>query len=109
MSDTMDAVFQALAHPARRRVLDIVKNSPGCCVGEVASAFEMSRVAVMKHLAVLEEAGLVNSQKVGRTRRLYVNAAPIQMIYDRWTTEYSQFWASQVTDLKFRLEAANKK
>jgi len=66
----------------------------------------MSRIGAMKHLRVLEVARLVLSRKEGRTRRLYVNAAPIQMIHDRWTSEWSALWASEVTQLKYRVEAA---
>lgn len=102
--DDMEAVFQALAHRDRRRILDIVKNRPGCCVGDVCAHFKVSRIAVMKHLAVLEAAGLIVSEKQGRQRRLHHNPAPIQMIYDRWTTEYSQFWASRVLDVKYAVE-----
>jgi predicted transcriptional regulator len=107
--ETMDAVFQALASGHRRKIVDLVKSMPGCSVNDVCKYFDMSRIAVMKHLRVLEDAGLLVSRKPGRTRELFFNAVPIQMIYDRWTTEYSQFWASQVTDLKFRLEAEKKK
>ena len=101
----MDAVFQALAHESRRRMLDIVKDEPGIGVGALAAAFDVSRIAVMKHLAVLEEANLVISEKDGRTRRLYFNAAPIQMIHDRWTTEYSAYWAGRMTQIKYLAEA----
>ena len=101
----MDAVFQALANDSRRRMLDIVKNEPGIAVGELASEFDVSRIAVMKHLAVLEAAKLVVSEKDGRTRRLYFNAAPIQMIHERWTTEYSAYWAGQMTRIKYLAEA----
>lgn len=76
----------------------------GCSVNDVAAHFEISRIAVMKHLRVLEEAGLLISEKEGRTRRLYFNAVPIQMIYDRWTTEYSALWASKLTRLKYSVE-----
>ena len=103
--DEMDAVFQALAHTGRRRMLDIVKAQPGCSVGEVARHFEISRIAVMKHLGVLEDAGLLLSVKQGRTRRLHVNAVPLQLIHDRWTTEWSALWAAQLTDLKHRVES----
>jgi len=96
----MDAVFQALAHESRRRVLDLVKESPGISVGALASEFDVSRIAVMKHLAVLEQAGLLISEKDGRTRRLYFNAVPIQMIHDRWTTEYSALWSGNLTRIK---------
>ena len=101
----MDAVLQALGNESRRRMLDIVKGEPGIGVGLLAARFDVSRIAVMKHLAVLEKANLVISEKDGRTRRLYFNAAPIQMIHDRWTTEYSAYWAGQLTQIKYRAEA----
>jgi DNA-binding transcriptional ArsR family regulator len=103
-SRDMDAVFQALAHPSRRRMLDLVKATPGIGVGALASKFDSSRIAVMKHLAVLEQANLLHSEKDGRMRRLYFNAAPIQMIYERWTTEYSAYWSGQITEIKYRAE-----
>jgi DNA-binding transcriptional ArsR family regulator len=102
--DEMDAVFQALAHPDRRRMLDIVKNAPGCSVESVCRYFEFSRIAVMKHLRVLAQAGLIHSEKPGRTRQLYFNVVPIQMIYDRWTTDYSVLWARRLTAIKYRVE-----
>jgi predicted transcriptional regulator len=101
---SLDAVFAALANESRRRILDIVKASPGCSVNHVASFFTVSRITVLKHLRVLEAAKLVLSEKRGRTRKLYFNAVPIQVIYDRWTTEYSALWASQLTRLKYRVE-----
>lgn len=101
----MGAVFAALASETRRRILDVLKDQPGCSVRHVASHFDMSRIAVMKHLRVLEDAGLVTSEKVGRTRRLHFNAVPIQMIHERWTTEFSAFWAGSLTQLKYRLES----
>jgi predicted transcriptional regulator len=103
--DSMDAVFQALGSAVRRRVLDIVKEHPGCSVNDVCAYFKMSRIAVMKHLGLLEEAGLLISEKKGRTRHLYHNAVPIQMIYDRWTTEYSALWASRLTQVKYQVES----
>lgn len=109
MADSMDAVFQALAAQPRRQMLDIVKATPGCSVGHVAEFFPFSRIAVMKHLKVLTEAGLIVSRKEGRTRRLYFNSVPIQLIYDRWTGEYSALWASKLTELKYRIEAKGKK
>lgn len=106
--DQMDALFHALAHGERRRMLDIVKRDPGCCVNDVAAHFDISRIAVMKHLGVLEAARLLLSEKVGRQRRLYFNAVPIQLIHDRWTTEFSAHWAGQLTQLKYRLENRGK-
>lgn len=106
--DSMDAVFQALSNRHRRKILDLIKNMPGCSVNDLCKYFDMSRIAVMKHLRVLEAADIVISQKPGRTRELYFNVVPIQLVYDRWTTEYSQFWASHVTDIKFKAEAKAK-
>lgn len=102
----MDAVFQALAHESRRRMLDLVKECPGIVVGVLAGEFDVSRIAVMKHLAVLEHAGLLISEKDGRTRRLYVNAVPIQMIHERWTTEYSTYWSGSLTRIKYLAESS---
>jgi len=108
----MDVVFAALAHATRRRILDLLREAPGAGVGAIALQFDVSRIAILKHLAVLEEAGLIVSQKDGRTRRLYFNAAPIRMIYDRWTDDYSGYWAGEIARLKYlaeaRAEAAEK-
>jgi predicted transcriptional regulator len=106
LPDDMDAVFQALAHRDRRRALDLVRNNPGCCVEDICSHFATSRIAVLKHLRVLERAQLIHSEKVGRKRRLYFNVVPIQIVYDRWATEYSALWARKLTDLKYRVEGA---
>ena len=104
-SDSLDHVFHALAHADRRRILDILHRDPGCNVGGLAKHFDVSRIAIMKHLTVLERAGLVLSEKVGRQRRLYFNPVPIQLIYERWTDEYSALWASHVVSLKHRIES----
>ncbi len=106
--ESMDLVFIALGNRSRRCILDLVKQMPGCNVNDVCKYFETSRIAVMKHLRVLEQAQLIIPRKQGRNRELYFNAVPIQMIYDRWTTEYSSFWASQAVDLKYKVEAAAK-
>ena len=103
-----DAVFQALASKNRRRMLDKLQERPGIRVGALASEFDVSRVAVMKHLRVLEQAGLLISEKDGRTRRLYFNAVPIQMIYDRWTTDYSAYWSGNVTRFKYLAESRTR-
>lgn len=100
----MDLVFSALAHPARRQMLDRIRDAPGQNLKTVCGDFDVSRVAVMKHLAVLEKAGLVVSRKTGRERVFYFNAVPIQLIYERWTDEYSAHWAGKLTAFKHRLE-----
>ena len=105
----MSAVFNALSHESRRQILDILKAEPGLAVGELAKHFDVTRIAVMNHLAVLEEAGLVISEKEGRTRRLWLNAAPLQMIQDRWLGGFTESFARRVTGLKFAAEAAARK
>src|SRR5437870_1617590 len=101
--DSMNHVFEALANPVRRKILDVVKDGPGCSVNDVCDFFEISRIAVMKHLRILERAELIVSQKQGRTRQLFFNAVPIQMVYDRWTTDYSVLWAAGMTRVKYRI------
>lgn len=101
-----DLVFQALAHSTRREILDRLKDQPGQAVGALASHFDVSRIAVMNHLAVLEKAGLVTSEKDARSRRLYLNVIPLQLIYDRWTNAYSSHWAGKLTTIKYAAERA---
>ncbi len=103
--DDLDIVFHALAHRDRRRILDLIREAPGSRVEDVARRFETSRIAVMKHLRVLETAGLIHSEKVGRERRMYFNAVPIQLIYEAWTTEFSREWASEMVRIKSAVEA----
>lgn len=105
----MSAVFNALSHESRRQILDILKAEPGCPVGALASRFDVSRIAVMNHITVLEQAGLVISEKQGRLRRLWLNAAPLQMIQDRWLGGYTEDFARRVTGLKLAAEAAAHK
>ncbi len=105
----MSAIFNALSHESRRQILDILKAEPGLPVGALARRFDVSRIAVMNHIAVLEHAGLVVSEKEGRLRRLWLNAAPLQMIQDRWLGEYTEQFARRVTALKFVAEAAAQK
>lgn len=103
----MDKVFHALASANRRKILDVVRNDPGCSVNAVCAHFDVSRIAVMKHLTVLERAGLLISEKKGRTRSLYFNTVPIQMIYERWSSDFSALWAGKMTAFKYSLEEAS--
>ncbi len=103
--DASSLVFTALAHPARRKMLDLLVQTPGASVKAIASHFAISRIAVMKHLATLEAAELVLSEKRGRTRHLHFNPIPIQQIHDRWTTQLSSFWAAHMVDIQSRVEA----
>jgi DNA-binding transcriptional ArsR family regulator len=107
-NEETDVIFQALANQHRRRMMDYLKAKPGMIVGELARHFDVSRIAVMNHLAVLAQAGLVISVREGRSRRLYLNTVPIQGIYDRWTTEYSAHWAQHLTGIKYAAEKAER-
>lgn len=108
-NDDMDQIFHALAHVSRRAMMDHVRETPGLSVGELAQNFDVSRIAVMNHLSVLEKANLIVSEKDGRTRRLYLNAMPIQDIYERWTDVFSAHWADRVNIIKHAAEAAARK
>jgi len=85
-------------------MLDIVAAAPGCTITQVAEHFDMSRVGVLKHINVLEEAGLLISEKIGRERPLHFNAVPLQLIHDRWNDRYRSFWAGRLTRLKYAVE-----
>ena len=78
--------------------------SLGISVSALATHFDMSRIAVLKHVQALEAAELLLSKKEGRTRHLYFNPVPIQLIHDRWTTKYSEFWAGRMVDIQARVE-----
>jgi DNA-binding transcriptional ArsR family regulator len=104
---SLDAVFHALASSHRRRIVDVLKASPGANVNQVSTVItDIGRIAVLKHLAVLEGASLVISEKVGRERRLWFNPVPIQLIHERWTTDFSAHWAAQLTRLQYAAEGA---
>ncbi|MFO0958538.1 MAG: helix-turn-helix domain-containing protein [Isosphaeraceae bacterium] len=103
--DDLDIVFHALAHRDRRRILALVREAPGSRVEDVAGRFETSRIAVMKHLRVLETAGLIHSEKVGRERRMYFNPVPIRLIYEACTNEFAREVASEMTRIKAAVEA----
>lgn len=102
--DFGEAAFRALAHPIRRRVIDYLFEHPGSTVGVVAAQFDCSRIAVMKHLRVLEDARLVLSKKQGRERLLHFNPVPLHEIADHWRTRYASVWSTRLLDLKSRIE-----
>ena len=108
-NEQMDGVFHALAHETRREILDHLRDQPGIAVGELASRFDVTRIAVMNHLTVLTHAGLITSRKDGRSRRLYLNAMPIQMIYERWIDGYSAHWLDRMSLIKQTAEAVAQK
>lgn len=98
-----DQQWRALADPTRREILDVLRLSPST-TGGIASRFPISRVAVMKHLGVLADAGLVTSRKRGRERWHYVNVAPLLRLHERWSTPMSASVAGGLLGLKHRAE-----
>ncbi len=96
----MDKVFEALSHPTRRALLDHLRAADGATTGALEAGQGSSRFAVMKHLKILEDAGLVTSRKVGRERRHYLNPVPIQEIADRWIARFSAPLLQHLTLLK---------
>lgn len=107
MEHAFDAVWKALADPCRRHLLDLLRHGPRT-TGDLCEHFDTSRFAVMKHLRVLEEAGLVVVRRRGRQRWNYLNPVPIQAIYERWITPYAGLWASELLDLKHTVERDEK-
>ncbi len=101
-----EAVFRALADPTRRAILDRLFEQDGQSLGEIERAFDMSRFGVMKHLRVLEEAGLVIAKRAGRSKLHYLNPVPIRLIHDRWIDKYTEHRVSALADLKHELEEA---
>ena len=99
-----ESVFRALADPSRRRLLDLLFERDGRTLTELESELPMTRFGVMKHLRVLQAAGLIATRKVGRARLHYLNPVPIQLISDRWINKYSAARASALADLKTALE-----
>jgi DNA-binding transcriptional ArsR family regulator len=108
MVDDLDAVFKALADPTRRRVLDLLKPGPRTTGALVAEFPQLSRFAVMKHLGVLEEAGLVLVRRQGRERFNYINTVPIRQVYERWMGPYAELWSSSLLRLKDYVERDKK-
>lgn len=97
-------VFKALADQSRRQLLDLLFERDGRTLGELEAQLPMTRFGVMKHLRVLEEAGLITTRKVGREKLHYLNPVPIQLISERWISKYSAQHVSVLSELKFALE-----
>src|SRR5919199_33741 len=100
----MDAVFRALADPTRRSLLDELFEADGQTLGALEERLPMTRYGVMKHLRVLEEAGLVVTRRRGREKLHFLNPVPIRLVHDRWVSKYAEPWAATLTGLKRRLE-----
>ena len=100
----MDAVFKALADPTRRGLLDELFKRDGQPLSALEARLPMTRFGVMKHLRVLEEAGLVTTRKHGREKLHFLNPVPIRLVHDRWVSKYAEPWAAALTGLKRHLE-----
>ena len=100
----MDEVFRALADPTRRALLDELYRHDGQTLGALEARFDMTRFGVMKHLKVLEQAGLVVTKKRGRNKLHFLNPVPIRLVHDRWVSKYAEPWAAALSGLKKTIE-----
>src|SRR5437763_9474676 len=100
----MDEVFKALADPTRRSLLDELFKEDGQTLSALQERLPMTRFGVMKHLKVLEEAGLVVTKRRGREKLHFLNPVPIRLVHDRWVSKYAEPWAATLTGLKHELE-----
>jgi DNA-binding transcriptional ArsR family regulator len=99
-----DRVFKALADPTRRALLDRLFKRDGRTLTELEEGLDMTRFGVMKHLRLLEEAGLIATRKRGREKLHFLNPVPIRLIHDRWIDKYTERRVSALADLKNELE-----
>jgi len=97
-------VFKALADPTRRFLLDLLFEREGRTLTELESQVDMTRIGVMKHLRLLEAAGLVVTRRSGREKLHFLNPVPIRLIHDRWIDKYTERHASALVNLKSNLE-----
>jgi DNA-binding transcriptional ArsR family regulator len=105
--DELGSVFKALADPTRRFLLDLLYAREGRTLTELESELSMTRFGVMKHLKVLEDAGLVVTKRSGREKLHYLNAVPIRMVHDRWIDKYTERHVTALLDLKHELEKSS--
>jgi DNA-binding transcriptional ArsR family regulator len=102
--DDDDRVFKALADPTRRLLLDRLFERDGRTLGDLESQVEMTRFGVMKHLRILEDAGLVVTRRSGREKLHFLNPVPIRLVHDRWIDKYTEGPAALLAELKRSLE-----
>jgi len=105
----MDDVFRAVADPTRRRLLDELFKEEGQTLSALEGRLPMTRFGVMKHLRLLEKAGLVVTRRRGREKLHFLNAVPIRLIHDRWVSKYAEPWTAALSNLKQRLEKTMEK
>jgi DNA-binding transcriptional ArsR family regulator/uncharacterized protein YndB with AHSA1/START domain len=104
VNDDIVQLFKALAHPSRVEILDHLKNGP-MSTGELSDKFQVSRYAIMKHLNILEETGLVLVRRHGRLRLNHLNVIPLQSLYNRWVSKYESNISTSLMNLKEKIEA----
>ena len=104
----MDEVFKALADASRRELLDRLRADNGQTLSELCDRLDMSRQAVTKHLAILEEANLVATQRRGREKLHFINPVPLNAIAERWIRKFQQRHLSALSALKKKLEGENQ-
>jgi uncharacterized protein YndB with AHSA1/START domain len=100
----VDTVFRALADPTRRSLLDALFEQDGQTLVALTAPHAMTRIAVAKHLRLLEDAGLVVSRRRGREKLHYLNPVPIRLIHDRWVSKFAEPWAAGLVGLKGEME-----
>src|SRR5581483_877611 len=105
----MDIVFKALADPTRRRLLDELFEQDGQRLGMLEERIAMTRFGVMRHLKVLEDAGLVVTRRRGREKLHFLNPVPIRLVHDRWVSKYAEPWVAGLSEIKERLERQMEK
>jgi uncharacterized protein YndB with AHSA1/START domain len=101
----MDEVFKALADPTRRSLLDALFEEDGQTLRQLTRGASMTRHGVMKHLRLLEDAGLIRTKRRGREKLHFLNPVPIRLVHDRWVSKYAEPWAEMLSDIKSELEA----
>jgi uncharacterized protein YndB with AHSA1/START domain len=105
----VDLVFRALADPTRRALLDELFSQDGQTLAALTARHDMTRIAVAKHLKILETAGLVVARRRGREKLHYLNPVPIRLVHDRWVSKYAEPWAAGLSGLKRELEEQMEK
>src|SRR5579859_3668056 len=104
VTSRVEDVFRALADPTRRSLLDELFKKDGQTLRALVERLPMTRFGVMKHLKLLEEAGLVVTRRRGREKLHFLNPVPIREVHDRWVSKYAEPWAGALSGLKHRLE-----
>jgi uncharacterized protein YndB with AHSA1/START domain len=105
----VDEVFRALSDPTRRELLDELFRTDGQTLSALEQRFAMTRFGVMKHLRLLEEAGLVVTRRRGREKLHFLNPVPIRLVHDRWVSKYAEPWVAGLSEIKSRLEGQMEK